>query len=129
MGSPQRLVRWYDLLLCKLKFPTEHFCHSNAHKDCLAERLPAESKFHVKVGYEEQQEREDIIRGDMELQTNPFLHRWPTHMSRNSYLVFVKQKAIVCAQICVKGTHYVDQYMAKLHRHSHIYTVQVSLKV
>ena len=47
MGSPQRLVRWYDLLLCKLKFPTEHFCHSNAHKDCLAERLPAESKFHT----------------------------------------------------------------------------------
>ena len=58
----------------------------------------------------------------MELQTNPFLHRWPTHMSRNSYLVFVKQKAIVCAQLCVKGTHCVDQYMAKIHRHTHIYT-------
>ena len=112
MGSPQRLARWSDLLLCKLKFPTEHFCHSNAHKDCLAERLPAESKFHIKVGCEEQQERGDVIRGDMELQTNPFLHRWPTHMSRNSYLVFVKPKAIVCAQICVKGTHCADQYMA-----------------
>ena len=112
MGSPQRLARWYDLLLCKLKFPTEHFCHSNAHKDCLAERLPAESKFHIKVGYEEQQERGDVIRGDMELQTNPFLHRWHTHMSRNSYLVFVKPKAIVFAQICVKGTHCADQYMA-----------------
>ena len=48
----------------------------------------------------------------MELQTNPFLHRWHTHMSRNSYLVFVKPKAIVCAQICVKGTHCADQYMA-----------------
>ena len=98
--------------MCKLKFPIEHFCHSNAHKDCLAERLPAESKFHIKVGYEEQQERGDVIRGDMELQTNPFLHRWPTHMSRKSYLVFVKPKAIVCAQICVKGTHCADQYMA-----------------
>ena len=51
----------------------------------------------------------------MELQTNPFLHRWPTHMSRNSYLVFVKPKAIVCAKICVKE-HIVrvDQCMADL---------------